>query len=32
MNPITTLGSMQVHINYAKSKQTLSMNTSLLRR
>ena len=31
MNPITTLGSMQVHINYAKANKRSSMNTAALR-
>lgn len=31
MNPITTLGSMQVHINYAKDNKRSSMNTNELR-
>lgn len=31
MNPITTLGSMQVHINYAKDNKRSSMNTAELR-
>lgn len=31
MNPITTLGSMQVHINYAKANKRSSMNTNQLR-
>ncbi len=31
MNPITTLGSMQVHINYAKAHKRSSMSTNDLR-
>ncbi|WP_372403227.1 DUF1615 family protein [Acinetobacter piscicola] len=31
MNPITTLGSMQVHINYAKDNKRSSMSTNELR-
>ncbi len=31
MNPITTLGSMQVHINYAKANKRSSMSTAALR-
>ncbi|OTG66515.1 DUF1615 family protein [Acinetobacter silvestris] len=31
LNPITTLGSMQVHINYAKENKRSSMNTNELR-
>ena len=31
MNPITTLGSMQVHINYAKEHKRTSMNINELR-
>ena len=31
MNPITTLGSMQVHINYAKAHKRTSMSTNDLR-
>lgn len=31
LNPITTLGSMQVHINYAKEHKRTSMNTNALR-
>jgi len=31
MNPITTLGSMQVHINYARANKRESMNTNELR-
>ncbi|MDQ8934363.1 DUF1615 domain-containing protein [Acinetobacter rudis] len=31
MNPITTLGSMQVHINYAKEHKRNSMNNNELR-
>ncbi len=31
MNPITTLGSMQVHINYAKAHKRSSMNIADLR-
>ncbi|TCM67765.1 uncharacterized protein DUF1615 [Acinetobacter calcoaceticus] len=31
MNPITTLGSMQVHINYAKDHKRSSMSTNELR-
>ena len=31
MNPITTLGSMQVHINYAKAHKRSSMNVNELR-
>ncbi|ENW00603.1 Protein of uncharacterised function (DUF1615) [Acinetobacter calcoaceticus] len=31
MNPITTLGSMQVHINYAKANKRSSMNIAELR-
>ncbi len=31
MNPITTLGSMQVHINYAKDHKRNSMSTNELR-
>ncbi|WP_173911081.1 DUF1615 family protein [Acinetobacter sp. Marseille-Q1618] len=31
MNPITTLGSMQVHINYAKENKRSSMSTNELR-
>lgn len=31
LNPITTLGSMQVHINYAKDNKRESMSTNALR-
>ncbi|MBO3657346.1 DUF1615 domain-containing protein [Acinetobacter haemolyticus] len=31
MNPITTLGSMQVHINYAKEHKRIGMSTAELR-